>query len=223
MSTIEILVRKDLLLELRRRESVPAMTLFSLTVFVIFHFGLGRSSLSGDIAAGVLWVTLLFAALLGAHRLFATEHEQGGLDGFLLAPVDRADMMVAKVATLAAFLLAVEVVAVPAFALMLLGPPLGPVLFRLAAILLLADLGIATIATLASALAIHSSARELLIPLIALPLSIPILICAARATIPLLAASGGHAVELKWPGILGLYDVVFALVAYAVFDFLLED
>jgi heme exporter protein B len=223
MSAIEALVRKDLLLELRRREAVPAMALFALTVFVIFHFGLGRTSVSGDVAAGVLWVTLLLAALLGANRLFATEHEQGGLDGFLLAPADRADLMVAKAITLGAFLVAMQAVAIPAFALMLLGPALLPVAHKLIALVLLADLGIATIATLAAALAIHSSARELLVPLIALPLLIPVLICAARATVPLLLASGPGAVPLKWPAILGLYDVVFALVAYALFDFLVED
>jgi heme exporter protein B len=223
MSTVEVLLRKDLLLELRTRESVPAMTLFSLTVFVIFHFGLGRSSLSGDLAAGVLWVTLLFAALLGANRLFVAEHQQGGLDGFLLAPVDRADLMVAKVLALIAFLMAVEVVAVPAFGLMLLGPPLLPALPKLIALLLLADFGIATIATLASALASRASARDLLVPLIALPMLIPVLIPAARASVPLLLASGPADVALKWPAMLALYDVVFALVAYAVFDFLIED
>src|SRR5690349_23799490 len=90
------LIRKDLRLELRTRESVPAMVLFALGTFVLFHFALDRPSVEGDLAAGVLWVTLLFAAVLGINRLFVAEREEGGFDAFLLAPVDRTAMFVAK-------------------------------------------------------------------------------------------------------------------------------
>ena len=84
--TVGALLAKELALELRTRESVPAMVLFSITSYVVFHFGLDRDTVAGDLAAGVLWVTLLFAAILGVNRLFVAEHEQGGFDGFLLAP-----------------------------------------------------------------------------------------------------------------------------------------
>jgi heme exporter protein B len=223
MSTVVALLRKDLRLELRTRESVPAMALFALTTFVVFHFGLGRSSLEGDLAAGVLLVTLLLAAILGANRLFVAEREQGGFDGFLLAPVDRTALLVAKAAALLAYLVIVEAVALPAFGLLLLGPSLWPALAQLVGVLILADVGIAVVATLASALAIQTTARDLIAPLVALPLLIPLLIAAARAGAALLAAGGPQEVPARWPVILGLYDVVFALVAYAVFDFLLED
>src|SRR5688500_19879782 len=96
MRTAAAVLRKDLRLELRTRESVPAMALFALTTFVIFHFALDRRSVEGELAAGVLWVTLLFAAVLGISRLFVAEREQGGFDGFLLAPVDRTSLFVAK-------------------------------------------------------------------------------------------------------------------------------
>ncbi len=223
MRAVGALLRKDLRLELRTRESVPAMALFSITAFVIFHFGLDRSSLSGDLAAGVLWVTLLLAALLGANRLFVAEREQGGFDGFLLAPVDRTALLAAKATALLAFLVVVEMVAVPAFCLLLLGASLWPGLPALVGILALADVGMAVVGTLASALAVQTTARDLIAPLVALPLLIPLLIAAARATTPLLAASGPAAVPGRWLAILGLYDLVFALLAYAVFDFLLED
>ena len=104
------------------------MSLFALTTFVVFHFALNRGSVEGDLAAGILWVTLLFAAILGVNRLFVADADQGGFDGFLLAPVDRSAMLVAKALTLLAYLVALEIVAVPAFALLLLGPPLGPAL-----------------------------------------------------------------------------------------------
>jgi heme exporter protein B len=217
------LLRKDILVELRGRESVPAMTLFAVTAFVIFHFGLDRASLAGSLAAGVLWVTLLLAGMLGVNRLFVAEHEQGGLDGFLLAPVDRVALLVAKVLALLGFLAVVELVAVPAFALLLLGPPVWPALPQLIAVLALADVGIAVVGTLVSALAVQTARRDLIAPLISLPLMIPLLIAAARATTPLLLAGGAAPLPMRWLAILGLYDAVFALLAYAVFDFLVED
>lgn len=223
MSVVAALLRKDLLLELRTKESVPAMALFSVTTLVIFHFGLDRASLSGDLAAGVLWVTLLLAAMLGVNRLFVSEREQGGFDGFLLAPVDRSALLVAKAAALFAYLVAVEVVAVPAFAVLLLGPSPWPALPVLTGLLLLGDIGVAVIGTLVSALAIQTRARDLIAPLLALPLLVPVVIAGTRGTTPLLLESGSAAVALKWPLILGLYDLIFALIAYAVFDFLLED
>ena len=115
-ATVAALLAKDLALELRTREAVPAMVLFSITTYVVFHFGLDRNTIDGDLAAGVLWVTILFSAILGINRLFVAEHEQGGFDGFLLAPVDRTAMFVAKAIALFAFLCVVELIAVPAFA-----------------------------------------------------------------------------------------------------------
>jgi heme exporter protein B len=91
------------------------MTLFTLTTFVLFHFGLNRASVDGDLAAGILWVTLLFAAILAINRLFVADEEQGGFDGFLLAPVDRSALLVAKAVTLLAYLVVLELVAYAVF------------------------------------------------------------------------------------------------------------
>ena len=115
-------------MELRTLESVPGMSLFAVTVFVIFHFALNRTGVNGDEAAGILWVTLLFAALLGINRLFVADAEEGGFDGFLLAPVDRTALLAAKALALLSYLVVLELVAVPAFALLLLEPSLGPAL-----------------------------------------------------------------------------------------------
>jgi heme exporter protein B len=222
-AAVGALIRKDLRLELRTRESVPAMVLFSLGTFVLFHFALDRPTVEGDLAAGVLWVTLLFAAVLGINRLFVAEREEGGFDGFLLAPVDRTAMFVAKATILFAFLAVLEVVAVAAFAILLLEPSPWPALPGLALILLLADAGLAVVGTLVGALAVQTRARDLLVPLLAIPLSIPLVIGGARATSPLLDAAGAGSIEGRWLLILALYDLVFGLLAYAIFDFLLED
>jgi heme exporter protein B len=213
------LLRKELTLEWRTREAVPAMALFSVTTFVVLHFGLQRDSVSGSLAAGVLWVTLLLAAVLGIARQFVADREEGGFEGFLLAPVDRTALLVAKATSLFLFLIALELVAVPAFLIMLLGP--SPQEFwRLLLALLLADLGIAFVGTLVGALAVQSRARDLLVPLLVLPLLIPLLIGAVKISAPVF---GGPVAAARWPWVLALYDLVFGLVAYAVFDFLLED
>ncbi len=217
------LLRKELLVELRTLESVPGMSLFAVTTFVVFHFALQQNTVSGQEAAGILWVTLLLAAMLGVNRLFVADAEEGGFDGFLLAPVDRTALLAAKALSLLAYLLVLELVAVPAFALLLLGPPLGQALPGLLAPLALGDLGVAAIGTLVAALAVRTRARDLLGALLALPLLVPIVIGCARASSPLLALSHPAGMPLRWLGTLALYDLVFGLVAFAVFDFLLED
>jgi heme exporter protein B len=224
MRTVRAVVAKDLRLELRTGEVVPAMALFAITAFVLFHFGLQRDELDGPDAAGVLLVTLLLAATLGTVRLFVAEREEGGLEAFLLAPVDRTSLLWAKASVLLVFLIALELIAVPGFALLLLGPGLswGDV-GQLLVVLLALDLGLAVVGTLVSALAVQTRARELIAPMLALPLLIPALIAAGRCTAPLFERGPGGGAPGAWLGVLGLYDLVFVLLAYAVFDFLLED
>jgi heme exporter protein B len=222
-ATVGALLRKELLVELRTLESVPGMSLFAVTTFVVFHFALNQNTVSGDEAAGILWVTLLFAAMLGVNRLFVADQDQGGFDAFLLAPVDRTAMLLAKALALFAYLAVLELVAVPAFGLLLLGPPLGQALPDLLVVLVLADIGIAAIGTLVAALAVQTRARDLLGPLLALPLLVPIVIGGARASSPLLVLTHPAGPQGRWLLLLGLYDLVFGLIAYAVFDFLLED
>ena len=222
-SAVGALLRKDLILQRRTPEAVPAMVLFSIGTFVLFHFALDEREVSGNLASGILWVTLLFASVLGINRLFVSEREEGGFDGFLLAPVDRTSMLIAKATLLFLFLSVVEVFVLAAFAILLLGPsPWGP-LPELTLILALANAGIAVIGTLVAALAIQTRARDLIVPLLALPLSVPLVIAAARACAPLLTEGGAGALEARWLAILGLYDLVFGLLAYAIFDFLLEE
>jgi heme exporter protein B len=217
------LLRKELLVELRTLQAVPGMSLFALSTFVVFHFALNRGSVAGDLAAGVLWVTLLLAAMLGVNRLFVADAEQGGFDGLLLAPVEPGAMLIAKALTLLAFLVVLETVAVPAFGLLLLGPPLWRALPDLIGILALADIGVAAVGTLVAAIAVRTRARDLLGPLLALPLLVPIVIGGARASEPLLAEGHVGHPAARWLLMLALYDLVFGLIAYALFDFLLED
>jgi len=166
--------------------------------------------------------TLLFAAILGINRLFVAEREEGGFDAIRLAPIDRTALFFAKAAALLAYLVALELVVVPVFAVFFLDS--AAALPPLALVLLLADLGLAATGTLISSMAVNSRARDLLTPLVLLPLAVPLSIAATGALEPLLAVGGpGYHRFGTWLAVLGLYDLVFLLVGYAVFDFLVED
>ena len=223
MRAIAAIARKDLLVELRSKESVPAMALFAVTTFVVFHFGLDRDTLEGELAAGVLWVTLLFAAILGINRLFVAEREQAGFDGILMAPVERSSLLLAKAAALLVYLVALELVALPVFALFFIQSGFWEALPRLVAVTLLADAGIALVGAMLASIAVHTRARDLLLPLLLLPLTVPAVIAAAAATKPLLSVPLDSSPVGKWMAVLALYDGVFGLLAYALFDFLMED
>src|SRR5262249_23832638 len=136
---------------------------------------------------------------------------------------DGRAMLIAKVLTLLAYLFVLELIGVPAFALLLLGPPIGQALPWLLAVLALGDLGVAIIGTLVAALAVRTRARDLLGPLLALPLFVPIVIGGARASSPLLALAHPGDPAARWLATLALYYLVFGLITYALFDFLLED
>jgi heme exporter protein B len=216
------ILEKDLRTELRTLQSLPAMALFAVTTFVIFRFGLDRTQLSGSLASGVLWATLLFAAVLGINRLFVAERQEGGFDAIRLAPIDRTALFAAKAAALVVYLAVLEAIVVPVFAIFFLDS--AAAIPPLAAVLLLADVGLAATGTLISSMAVNSRARDLLGPLVLLPLVVPLMIAATGASRHLLAAGGpGYERFGTWLAVLGLYDLIFLLVGYAVFDFLLED
>jgi heme exporter protein B len=221
--TAAILFRKDVLVEVRTHESLTAMGLFSIMAFVLFHFGLDRDSIEGSLAAGVLWVTLLLATVLAVTRLFVAEREQGGFETLLLAPIDRTAVFVGKMASLLAFLVAVEVVALPAFDILLLRGTLLDAMPELLAVVALADIGLAAVGALVAALGAETDARELVVPLLLLPLLVPVVIAAAKASAPLLANPSTSEHLGRWLGVLTLYDLAFVLVSLGVFDYLLED
>ena len=203
------LARKDLLLELRARDTLPAMLLFVVSTLVVFHFVLPAES--SDLAAtGLLWVALLFTALLGLSRSFAAEREQGVIDGLVLAPSDRSAIWLGKALSILAFLALAELIALPAYGLFF-----KPVGAALVAGVVLADVGIAAVGTLLAAMATASRARELLLPLLFLPLAIPIVIGGVGASV---AGDPG-----RYLGLLGLYDALFAIICWASFEYVVTE
>jgi heme exporter protein B len=206
---VSALARKDLLLELRARDTLPAMLLFVISMLVIFHFALPGDS-SELAAAGLLWVAIVFTALLGLSRAFTAEREQGVIDGLVLAPSDRSAIWLGKSLSILVFLALAEVVALPAFALFFADID-GALLLGV----LLADIGIAAVGTLLAAMAAASRARELLLPLIFLPLAIPIVVGGVGASV---ADDPG-----RYLGFLGLYDALFAIICWASFEYVVTE
>ena len=206
---VRALTRKDLLLELRARDTLPAMLLFVVAVFVVFHFSLPASS--SDLAAnGLLWVAIVFTALLGLGRAFVPEREQRVFDGLVLAPSDRSAIWLAKSIATFGFLALAEAVALPVFALFFNGVDGATI-----AAVVLADVGICAVGTFVGAMAVVTRARDLLLPLLFLPLAIPILIGGVGASV--VAAPG------RYLAFLGLYDALFALVCWAAFEYVVTE
>ncbi len=209
LADVRALARKDLLLELRARDTLPAMLLFVVATFVVFHFALpgGSSKLA---ASGLLWVAIVFTALLGLGRAFVPEREQSMFDGLVLAPCDRSAIWLAKSIATLAFLAAAEVVALPVFALFFHGLRASTV-----AGVVLADLGICAVGTFVGATAVATRARDLLMPLLFLPLAIPLVIGGVGASV---VAEPG-----RYLGFLALYDVLFALLCWASFEYVVTE
>ncbi len=217
------ILAKDLKLELRTLETATVTAIFTTATFVVFHFALDEDRLFGNLAAGVFWVTILFASSLTINRLLSNERQQGGYEGLLLAPIDRNAIFYAKTAYLFIALTLLEVFGLAIFGIMLLGPTFDTAMLALIPICLLVNLGLATIGTLISGLATATSARELLVPLMTLPLFIPVMIGASNATAPLFDRAPQIDDLAKWLGLIGLYDAVFLLLAIAVFEYILGD
>jgi heme exporter protein B len=185
------------------------MLLFVVSALVVFHFALPAGAT--DLAAyGLLWVALVFTALLGLTRTFAAEREHDVFDGLVLAPIDRSTIWAAKALAVVAFLAVAEAVALPAYALFF-----QPLTWELIAAVALADIGIAAIGALLAAIAAASRARELLMPLLFLPLAIPVVIGGVGASVAANPAS--------FLGFLGVYDAVFAILAWASFEYVITE
>jgi len=209
LADVAVLARKDLKVELRARDTLPAMLLFVLSTLVVFRFALAGET--GDAAAyGLLWVAIVFTALLGLARAWVPEHEHGMLDGLVLAPCDRSAIWLGKALATLAFLLAAQAVALPIFAL-----AFAPLDATAIAGVLLADVGICAVGSLVAAMAAAGRARELLLPLLLLPLTIPLVVGGVGAAI--------SPQEGRYLLLLALYDAVFAVLSWASFEYVVTE
>ncbi len=212
---------KDLLIEWRSRDRVLAMILFSLLVVVIFHFALpgGASAQTRANAPGLLWVAYVFASLFGLGRAFSLELENDAFSGLALAPADRGWVFLGKAAANLVILSVVQAVTALAFALVF-GLELAEIAAPLGAIVLLGSLGLCSIGTLFAAVAVRTRFREVMLPLLLLPLLIPLLSGAVRATSQLLATG-----TLPWEPVqlLLVTDATYLIISFVAFDYVLDE
>jgi heme exporter protein B len=208
MADTVALARKDLLLELRGRETVPAMTAFVVSALVLFRFALTDERT--EAANGLLWVALLFTALLALTRAFAAERDQGLLDALVLAPCDRSAIWLGKLLATLVFLGLVEAVALPAFSIFF-----EPVDAATVAAVALADVGLCAAGTLLAAMVVGGRARELLLPVLFLPVTLPVLVGGVGTSV---ADDPG-----RYLAFLALYDAIFAILAWAAFEYVVTE
>ncbi|HEX2587728.1 MAG TPA: heme exporter protein CcmB [Gaiellales bacterium] len=225
MRAYRALLRKDLLLEWRGRELVPAMLAFVLGAMVLVRFGLGGETLAGGTraATGLLWVIVVFTSMLALVRSFAQEREHGIWDGLLSTPADRSAIWAARATATFLFLAVTQAVALPLFWLFFLQEGRSPSLGVLVAALLLADLGVAMLGSLLAGLATHVRAREVLLPVMFLPFMLPLVTVAVRLTVDTISPQTSGLHTSQGLGFLALYDTIFGLLGWALFEYVVED
>jgi len=215
---LRAILAKDLRAELRARHIWLGMGFFALLVLVIFNFAFDlRVENTTAVAPGALWVAFVFASVIGLGRTLAAEMERGRMDRLLLCPVDRQVLFLAKLAGNLLFMGAVELVALPVFAVLYTVPVLVPGMLP---VVVLGTLGIATVGTLLSAVAASTRAREILLPLLVFPLLVPVVIAVVKAT---QAVISPVAHDAPWLGLLAAFDVLFLSVSALTFRYVVED
>lgn len=209
VADVAALARKDLKVELRTKDTLPAMLLFVVATLVVFHFALPAGA-GDDAAYGLLWIAIVFTALVGLARAWVPEHEHGVLEGLVLAPCDRSAIWLGKTIAALAFLAAAQVVALPAFALFF--APLGA-----SALLgvVLADVGICAVGSLLAAMAAATRSREVLLPLLLLPLAMPLVVGGVGSAIA--------PEPSRYLLFLALYDAIFAVLSWASFEYVVTE
>jgi heme exporter protein B len=216
-----ILLAKELRLEFRTRELLNATIVFALVVVVLFSFSFDPTSAeSRRLGPGLLWIAFLFSGSLMLHPSFGREQVNQTLDALRMAPISPFALLLGKMLANFLFLSAAEVVLVPIFAV-LYNVSLVAVVGRLALVIVLGTLGLCITGTVFSAIAAHARMRELLLPLLLLPILVPLLIAAVECTSSLLAADPG--LERGWLALLAGFDIVFLTASWLLSDFLLEE
>lgn len=217
---VSAIVQKDIAAELRTKENLSAMVVFSLLVLVIFNFAFELQGLDITVVgSGVLWVAFTFSGILGLGRSFAAEKDKGSLEGVLLSPVDRGAVYLGKTTSNFLFIVVMEAVTLPLFALLNNAAiPWWP----LVPYVLLGTLGFAAMGTLLSAVAASTKMREVMLPILLFPVSVPLLMAAVNLTSGALQTRAFSEVS-NWFGILVAYDAIFLVVAFWVFEYVVEE
>ncbi len=220
LRAVMAIIWKDLSAELRSRELLSSMLVFSLLVILIFYFALELDvKARNGITAGALWVTFAFAGTLGLNRSMAVEKDRGCMDGLLLAPVDRSVIYFGKAISNLVFMLIVEAVVLPVYSVIY---NVNLFNFGLIVVTFLGSVGYIAVGTLLAAMSVQTRTRDVLLPILLFPLVIPVLVAAVKASSGFLLGLEMSEI-LPWLNILIVYDVIFIAISFMVFDSVVEE
>lgn len=213
---------KDLLIELRTKETLASLLLLGLLTLVVLSFAFDPTTpLRAAAAPGVLWVALIFAGTLGMNRSLLRERDHDCLHGLMLAPLDRGTIYLAKTIANFLFMVAAQIILLPLF-VFFFNLPMGSTVISLTPVLLLALFGFAAVGTLFAAVSLRTRAREVMLPLLMLPLAAPLFIAGIQSSAQLLAGEPFSAVA-HWLRLIGAFDVVFVVVGWLAFEYVVEE
>ncbi len=220
-SKILAIVGKDVITELRTKETVSAMFIFSMWVIFIFNFTFDlRAENVTILAPGVLWVTIAFTSMLGLGRSFIIEKDRGSLEGLLLTPVDRSVIYLGKFVSNVLFISLVAIMVLPLF-IIFFDQPLE-VMPYLVGIIILGIVGLAGVGTLFSAMVIHTRARDTLLPILLFPIVVPILLAVVRLTTGVLDNKPSNDLS-QWLGFAVAFDMIFMAISFVLFEYVVEE
>jgi heme exporter protein B len=216
------LIRKDLQIEIRTKETLASLLLLGILTLLVLSFAFEPGSESRrDAAPGALWVAVTFAAVLGLNRSFAAERDNDCLQGLLLCPVDRSTIYLAKTIANFLFMMTAQLAIVPVF-IFFFNQDVSQAWLGVVLSLALGIFGLSTIGTLFAAIAVRTRAREVMLPLLMLPLVVPLFIAGVKTTARLL--DGKPITEVvQWLNLMVAFDVVFLVVGWLVFQYAVEE
>lgn len=215
------IVVKDIAAELRTREMLSSMLVFALLVILIFNFAFElRADNQRTLAPGVLWAAIAFAGTLGLTRSFIVEKDRGSIDGLLLAPVDRSAIFLGKMLGNTLFIGIVDMITLPVFIVLFNLPPKS--LLPLGGVAALGTFGLAGVGTLFSAMAVHTRAREVMLPVLLFPVAVPVILAAVKLTAGIIDNLPFSETQ-SWFSLLAVFDIVFAALSLILFDYVMEE
>jgi heme exporter protein B len=223
LEAIWLVTRKDLLVEFRSREIVYTTLFFAVSALLIFAFGFVREGVPVDgAAAGVLWVAIAFSGTLALGRTFERERQNETLRGLLMTPIERPALYLGKLLAILILLAAVEAIVVPVVALMFQAPLFGYPLL-MGALLGTGTIGFAAVGTLFAAMLVRTRSRDVMLPILLYPITVPVIIAGVRGTAALLQAEVDVPMARAWLSMLVFFDIVFITLALWTFEAVLTD
>ncbi len=220
LNAVRAVIWKDLTAEWRTRENLSAMLVFSLLVILIFNFALELDIQAQEtLSAGVLWATFIFAGTIGLNRSMAVEKDRGCLDGMLLAPIDRSVIYFGKAIGNLIFMLLVEIIVLPVYSFLYQVPVFQPGFLL---VVLLGSIGYVAVGTLLATMVIQVRTRDILLPILLFPLTLPVIIAAVKASQGFLQMLPLEDIA-AWLNLLIVYDLIFTSLAFMVFDYVVEE